>query len=166
MAFNIFKWFFGKNENGQATGDKVKVKGFLDEEVGEFYAGMELYVQRMIFWAMVRKVGSAVGAVEWKTFRRGKKFSATGTRHISMTSNASTKIGNATITFWTACRQWTRTVSTRRHCGCGSRSWSRIRLTSNLKCTDSPRRPTLTPTIAAWWRKSFARRNVTPTRRL
>lgn len=73
MAFNIFKWFLGKSENGQATGDKVKVKGFLDEEVGEFYAGMELYVQRMIFWAMVRKVGSAVGAVEWKTFRRGKE---------------------------------------------------------------------------------------------
>lgn len=73
MAFNIFKWFFGKSENEQATGDKVKVKGFLDDEVGEFYAGMELYVQRMIFWAMVRKVGSAVGSVEWKTYRRGKE---------------------------------------------------------------------------------------------
>ena len=73
MAFNIFKWFFGKSEELTASGDKVKVKGFLDEEIEEFYAGMELYVQRMIFWAMVRKVGSAVGAVEWKTYRRGKE---------------------------------------------------------------------------------------------
>lgn len=74
MAFNIFKWLFGKTEEpAPATTDgKARIKSFLDEDLGEYYEGMEVYVQRMIFWAIVRKIGSAVGAAEWKTYRRGK----------------------------------------------------------------------------------------------
>ena len=76
MAFNIFKWLFGKNgDSDEANAEgKVKLRDFLGEEVGECYAGMEIYIQKIIFWAIVRRIGSAVGAVEWKTFRQGKEI--------------------------------------------------------------------------------------------
>ena len=77
MAFNIIKWLFGKNEDsGLTKGEKVKVKSFLDEDIGESYAGIEVYVQSMAFWSIVRKIGSAVGATEWVTYRRGKAVRA------------------------------------------------------------------------------------------
>lgn len=79
MAFNIFKWILG-NKGGETdaggTGTEVKVGDFLDVDVGSISAGMEVYLERMAFWSCVRKIGAAVSAVEWETYRRGKSVKA------------------------------------------------------------------------------------------
>lgn len=76
MAFNIFKWIFGKTEDGKDAPERVTVKDFLDNDIGEIETGLESYLQRLAFWTAVRKIGSAVGSVEWETFRAGKKVEA------------------------------------------------------------------------------------------
>ena len=82
MAFNFFKWLLRKPEaQTQAGGEstaavKVAAEGFLDEDLQSRVTGLEVYLCRMAFWAIVRKIGSAVAAVEWETYRRGKKVKA------------------------------------------------------------------------------------------
>ena len=77
MAFNIFKWFLRPDEEEtQKTGTEVAVGDFLDMEAQTAMAGLEVYLSRMAFWSIVRKIGSAVAAVEWQTFRRGKNVKA------------------------------------------------------------------------------------------
>lgn len=78
MAFNFLKWLFKKPEDtGQeiSTGEgaaEVTVGDFLDVGMKTSMVGLEIYLYRMAFWSVVRKIGSAVGAVEWETHRRGK----------------------------------------------------------------------------------------------
>lgn len=76
MAFNFIKWIFGKKEDGADSPERVTVKDFLDNELGEMTDGLEGYLQRLAFWTAVRKIGSTVGSVTWETFRRGKKVQA------------------------------------------------------------------------------------------
>lgn len=73
MAFNIFKWFLSPTDEGTQKG---AVKDFLDASTNVSLEGLEVYVQRMAFWSIVRKIGHAVGAVEWQTYRRGKNVKA------------------------------------------------------------------------------------------
>lgn len=73
MAFNIFKWILKDTGTTNPAGEKIAVGTFLDEEIGETAVGIEAYLQRMAFWACVRRIGDAVGSVEWETYRRGKK---------------------------------------------------------------------------------------------
>lgn len=74
MALNIFKWLTGKT-NKENTGSKVSVREFFDEE-GTLETAISYYIQRMAFWSIVRKIGSALAAIEWETYRRGKKVKA------------------------------------------------------------------------------------------
>ena len=76
MAFNFFKWLLRKDEPEEQTGTEVSVGDFLDVDMKTSITGLEIYLCRMAFWAIVRKIGSAVAAVEWETFRRGKKVKA------------------------------------------------------------------------------------------
>lgn len=79
MAFKLFNWLLGSKENTETeetTGTRVEVKDFLDNDEGSLDAAMSYYIQRMAFWSAVRKIGSAVAAVEWQTYRRGKKVQA------------------------------------------------------------------------------------------
>ena len=77
MAFNIFRWFLRKDEKEtQRTGTEVAVGDFLDGESQTIMVGLEIYLSRMAFWSIVRKIGSAVAATEWQTFRRGKSVKA------------------------------------------------------------------------------------------
>lgn len=76
MAFNIFKWFLKKTDEETEVGERVSVRDFLDAEIDAATSGLEIYLQRMAFWTCVRKIGSAVAAVEWETFRRGKSVKA------------------------------------------------------------------------------------------
>lgn len=74
MAFNIFKWFLRKQDTEETGGEEVAVGDFLEGEVENAALGLEIYLQRMAFWQCVRKIGSAVSAVEWETYRRGKSI--------------------------------------------------------------------------------------------
>lgn len=76
MAFNIFKWILKKTDDEAPGGEKISVGDFLDTEIDTATTGLEIYLQRMAFWTCVRKIGSAVAAVEWETFRRGKRVKA------------------------------------------------------------------------------------------
>jgi phage portal protein BeeE len=76
MAFNIFKWLLKKPDAEEQTGTEVTVGDFLDVNIQTRVAGLEIYLCRMAFWSIVRKIGAAVAAVEWETFRRGKKVKA------------------------------------------------------------------------------------------
>lgn len=76
MAFNIFKWILREKSDESTGGNRVSVGDFLDYEIDSSIAGLEIYLQRMAFWSCVRKIGSAVAAVEWQTFRRGKSVKA------------------------------------------------------------------------------------------
>ena len=74
MAFERIKKIFAKaNTEEQPTGVKVTRRDFLDNEVSVDVIGVEDYLRRMAFWTIVRKIGAAVGAVEWETYRGGKK---------------------------------------------------------------------------------------------
>lgn len=75
MAFNFFKWILRKDET-QDTGTEVTVGDFLDQDAQAAMVGLEIYISRMAFWSIVRKIGAAVAAVEWETYRRGKKVKA------------------------------------------------------------------------------------------
>ena len=75
MGFNIFKWILKPREEAQAA-KKVSVSDFLDNESEAYTSGLELYLLRMAFWSIVRKIGAAVAAVEWETYRRGKNVKA------------------------------------------------------------------------------------------
>lgn len=75
MGFNIFKWILKPREN-ESAGSKVNISDFLDKENEAYVSGLEMYLLRMAFWSIVRKIGAAVAAVEWETFRRGKKVKA------------------------------------------------------------------------------------------
>lgn len=74
MAFNFFKWIL-KKTTPATDGVEVSTGDFLDNSES-ITVGLELYLQRMAFWACVRKIGSAVGAVEWETYSRGKSKKA------------------------------------------------------------------------------------------
>lgn len=74
MAFNFLKWILNKTTSKEGT--EVSVGDFLDGETDSAMTGLEIYLQRMAFWSIVRKIGSAVAAVEWETYRRGKKVKA------------------------------------------------------------------------------------------
>lgn len=81
MALKFFEWLFGKpKESGgdarEVTMTKVKAADFLDANVQTSVTGLETYLYRMAFWSVVRKIGAAVAAVEWETYRRGKKVKA------------------------------------------------------------------------------------------
>ena len=76
MALNIFRWLTKKTDEDTETGRSVKVSDFLDEDEGSTYIDVGLYIQAMAFWAAIRKIGSAVAAVEWQTIRRGKNVKA------------------------------------------------------------------------------------------
>lgn len=75
MAFNFFKWLLRKPDEEQ-TGTEVTVGDFLDVDIQTRVTGLEIYLCRMAFWSIVRKIGAAVAAVEWETYRRGKKVKA------------------------------------------------------------------------------------------
>jgi len=72
MALGIFKWLWGKHKD---EAGKVSVREFTDE-VETLETAMSFYIQRMAFWSIVRKIGSALAAIEWETYRRGKKVKA------------------------------------------------------------------------------------------
>lgn len=74
MAFEWIKGLFS-NKN-TAPPQEVKVKDFLDNDVDTATAGMELYIFRLAFWSIVRKIGAALAAVEWETYRRGNSVKA------------------------------------------------------------------------------------------
>lgn len=78
MAFNIFRWLFQKSETTEdaSTGRLVSAGSFLDDEVETAASGLEAYLQKMAFWTCVHRIADAVGAVEWETYRRGKKVKA------------------------------------------------------------------------------------------
>lgn len=77
MGFNIFKWLTRKTEDEQTqTGTRVPVKDFMDNDSSADLPGVEYYLQRMAFWTIVRKIGSAVASVEWETYRRGSSVKA------------------------------------------------------------------------------------------
>ena len=77
MAFNFFKWILRRDESEtEETGTEVTVGDFLDQDSQAAMVGLEVYLSRMAFWSIVRKIGSAVAAVEWETYRRGKKVKA------------------------------------------------------------------------------------------
>ena len=74
MAFEWIKGLFS-NKN-TAPPQEVKVKDFLDNDVDTATVGMELYIFRLAFWSIVRKIGAALAAVEWETYRRGNSVKA------------------------------------------------------------------------------------------
>lgn len=79
MAFNIFKMFFkkaGAEADERVAAEEVTVRDFLDDEAGSIAVGLEVYLERMSFWSCVRKIGAALAAVEWETYRRGKNVKA------------------------------------------------------------------------------------------
>lgn len=76
MAFNFFKWILKETDPDPATGATVAVGTFLDGDTAEALVGLETYLQKMAFWACVRRIADAVGSVEWETYRRGKKVKA------------------------------------------------------------------------------------------
>lgn len=77
MAFNFFKWILRRDESEtEETGTEVTIGDFLDQDSQAAMVGLEVYLSRMAFWSIVRKIGSAVAAVEWETYRRGKKVKA------------------------------------------------------------------------------------------
>lgn len=74
MAFKIFKWFTRKDDDAsERTGTEVSVGDFLDIETQAAMAGIEIYLMRLAFWTIVRKIGAAVAAVEWQTMQRGEE---------------------------------------------------------------------------------------------
>lgn len=74
MAFKIVDWILRRTDT--QAGQSVTVRDFLDNEVDTAAVGVEVYLRKMAFWSVVRKIGAAVGAVEWETYRRGKKVKA------------------------------------------------------------------------------------------
>jgi HK97 family phage portal protein len=76
MAFNFFKWLWKKPDDEEKTGTEVSTSDFLDNDIQTRVTGLEIYLCRMAFWSIVRKIGAAVAAVEWETYRRGKKVKA------------------------------------------------------------------------------------------
>lgn len=75
MAFNLFKWLLRKSDEDEdiEEGRMIKISDFLDTDTDTAIAGLEIYLQRMAFWTCVRKIGAAVAAVEWETYRRDKR---------------------------------------------------------------------------------------------
>ena len=77
MAFNFLKWILKKSTPSESTDEtEISTGDFLDINVDSTTAGLEIYLQRMAFWAVVRRIGSAVAAVEWETYCRGRKVRA------------------------------------------------------------------------------------------
>lgn len=75
MAFNIFRWLL--KPTGDDKAEPKKAQGtFLEESPADFTFGTETYIQILAFSTCVRRIASAVGAVEWETYRRGKKVRA------------------------------------------------------------------------------------------
>lgn len=73
MAFNFFKWLLKKDDDATTqTGQEVTVGDFLDAESQAIMVGIEIYLARMAFWSIVRKIGAAVASVEWQTIRKGE----------------------------------------------------------------------------------------------
>lgn len=75
MAFNIFKWLL-KPIGGDKDEPKITKSTFLDEPISDFAYGAESYLQILAYNACIRKIAAAIGAVEWETYRRGKKVEA------------------------------------------------------------------------------------------
>lgn len=72
MAFNIFRWLLGDSET-------EKKKRFLDDKIDSQGCGedaLAVYLQQMAFWACVRRIGAAVAAVEWNTYKDKKRTKA------------------------------------------------------------------------------------------
>ncbi|MBR1701936.1 MAG: phage portal protein [Lachnospiraceae bacterium] len=78
MAFEFLKYLFTKKDNttDTLTQQRVTVSDFLDTEQESAVLGLEMYLQRLAFWSCVRKIGAAVAAVEWETYRRERKVKA------------------------------------------------------------------------------------------
>ena len=74
MAFS-FKTLFQKQAKAQAS-TRVAVRDFLDNPTDASLPGVEYFLQQMAFWTIVRKIGAAIGAIEWETYRRGDKVKA------------------------------------------------------------------------------------------
>ncbi len=74
MAFNIFRLIFKK-----MTGADSRTGNFLEaplEYDDDAVRGLAVYLQKMAFWACVRRIGSTVALVDWDTYRRGQKVKA------------------------------------------------------------------------------------------
>ncbi len=78
MAFERLKKLFIKNktENIQEIARVTPLKDFLDNDTGTPVYGISYCLQQMAFWAIVRKIGSAVASVKWETYRRGRAVEA------------------------------------------------------------------------------------------
>lgn len=73
MAFERIKKIFAKT-NTEPTGTRISKRDFLDGPIdGVDVIAVQDYLQQMAFWSIVRKIGSAVAAVEWETYRKHKR---------------------------------------------------------------------------------------------
>lgn len=75
MAFNFLKKFFTNaiTEAPAPAGAKVSQRDFLDNPESSDVVSVETFLQSMAYWTIVRKIGAAVAAVEWDTYRKFKK---------------------------------------------------------------------------------------------
>jgi hypothetical protein len=75
MAFNFLKKIFTNaiTEAPAPAGVKVSQRDFLDNPEGPDVINVETFLQGMAYWAIVRKIGAAVAAVEWDTYRKHEK---------------------------------------------------------------------------------------------
>lgn len=73
MAFERIKKFFAKT-NEEPTGTRISKRDFLDNSGESVDAiAVQEFLQQLAFWSIVRKIGSAVAAVEWETYRAHKR---------------------------------------------------------------------------------------------
>lgn len=70
VAFNLFSWLLGTTDKANVT------KGELISDSATDSTGIENLAQEMAFWAITRRVGAAVAACDYKTYRRGIEVNA------------------------------------------------------------------------------------------
>lgn len=76
MAFERIKKFFAK-ANEEPTGTRITKRDFLDNPIeGVDAVAVQDYLKTLAFVSIVRKIGSAVAAVEWETYRNHKKVNS------------------------------------------------------------------------------------------
>lgn len=72
----LFDFLKNRKQPKAQTGTRVTVRDFLDTPNDVSAPGVDSALQQMAFWAIVRKIGAAVGAVEWETYRGGSRVKA------------------------------------------------------------------------------------------
>ena len=70
MAFKLFSWLLKQTDTSTATSTGTLVEDAIEK------SGLELWLREMTFWACVRRIGTAVAACEYKTYRRGAEVEA------------------------------------------------------------------------------------------